>query len=175
MKYAEHVAELNVSADALYAALLADAEDQPPDWNLQGRQVNVWKSTGYIPQDLIEPGGANTKQVSRGLEYAFGDFAISQVAKLLNKTADAQKYVQRAGNFVNYWNPNVTVPDLDDPQIVGFMQPRFQNGSFGSTDPRHCSVHDPTGSNCFLFNTNPDGFYESSPIVVCSPLQVDVG
>ncbi|TBU57549.1 glycoside hydrolase family 92 protein [Dichomitus squalens] len=165
VKYAEHAADLNVSADALYAALLADAEDQPPDWNLQGRQANVWKSTGYIPQDLIEPGGANTKQVSRGLEYAFGDFAISQVARLLNKSDDAQKYAARAGNFVNYWDPNVTVPGVDDAQIVGFVQPRFQNGSFGSTDPRHCSVHDPTGSNCFLFNTNTDGFYESSPIV----------
>ena len=120
MKYAEHVAELNVSADALYAALLADAEDQPPDWNLQGRQVNVWKSTGYIPQDLIEPGGANTKQVSRTLEYAFNDFAGAQVAKLMNKTADAEKYAKREGNFVNMWNPDTVSPDNDT--IVGMVQ-----------------------------------------------------
>ncbi|KAH9934470.1 glycoside hydrolase family 92 protein [Epithele typhae] len=163
VKYAYQAAALNVSADALYAALLADAEDQPPDWNLQGRQANVWKSTGYIPADLLEAGGANTKQVSRALEYAFGDFAVAQVAKLLNKTDDATKYAGRAANFVNHWNPNTTVPDQE--QIVGMMQPRFQNGSFGFTDPRHCSVNDPTGANCFLFNTNFDGFYESSPVV----------
>lgn len=75
---------------------------------------------GYIPEDIIEPGGANTKQVSRGLEYAFGDFAVAQVAKLLNKTADAAKYAKRSGNFVNNWNPNTTVPD--QPSIVGMMQ-----------------------------------------------------
>ena len=49
---------------------------------------------------------------------------------------------------------------------AGTRRPRFQNGSFGYTDPRHCSRNDPTGQNCWLFNTNPDGFYESSPVVV---------
>ena len=141
---------------------------------MQGRQANIWKSAGYIPQDVVELGGAATKQVSRALEYAFGDFALSQVAKLLNKTADGRKYAQRAGNFVNHWSPNVTVPDVDEPLIVGMMQPRFSNGSFGSTDPRHCSVNDPTHSTCFLFNTNFDGFYESSPLVVrCLSLLIE--
>ncbi|KAH9846718.1 glycoside hydrolase family 92 protein [Lenzites betulinus] len=163
VKFADQAESLGVSADALYNALLADAEDQPADWNLQGRQVNVWKQYGYIPQDLIEAGGANTKQVSRALEYAFGDFAISQVARALNKTDDAAKYAKRAGNFVNVWNPNVTASD--NSSIVGMVQPRFVNGSFGFTDSQHCSPNDHTGDNCFLFNTNFDGFYESSPIV----------
>ncbi len=124
-RYAEHSQALNVDPAALYAALLADAEVQPPDFNLQGRQVNVWKQLGYIPQDIIEPGGANTKQVSRALEYAFGDFAISQVAKLLNKTDDAKKYVERAGNFVKSWNPDVVAPD--NFEVVGMMQVRVSS------------------------------------------------
>jgi len=33
------------------------------------------------------------------------------------------------------------------------------------TDPRHCSVNDPTHSTCFLDSNNHDGFYESSPMV----------
>ncbi|OBZ76795.1 hypothetical protein A0H81_02962 [Grifola frondosa] len=163
VKFHEHADALNVSSTALYEALLADAEDQPPDWDLEGRQVNIWKSLGYIPQDTVEAGGTSTKQVSRTLEYAFNDFAISQVAKILNKTADGVKYAQRAGNFINVWNPNTTVPT--NTSIIGMMQPRFLNGTFGFTDPRHCSVNDPSGSNCFLFATNKDGFYESSPIV----------
>lgn len=57
---------------------------------------------------MFDAGGANTKQVSRTLEvgvlvtvvirladhrpqYAFGDFAISQVAKILGKADDAAK------------------------------------------------------------------------------------
>ena len=42
-RFSEQAASLNVSADALYAALIADAEDQPPNWDLQGRQANIWK------------------------------------------------------------------------------------------------------------------------------------
>lgn len=68
LRFADQAASLQVPADALYNALLADAEDQPPNWNLQGRQINAWKQFGYIPQDLVEAGGANTKQVSRALE-----------------------------------------------------------------------------------------------------------
>ncbi|KAJ3558216.1 hypothetical protein NM688_g1058 [Phlebia brevispora] len=163
VKYHEQAALHNVSSTDLYNALLADAELQPPDWDLQGRQVNIWKNLGYIPSDVWEPSGTNTKQVSRALEYAFGDFAISQVAKILGLTNDSAKYVQRAGNFVNNWNPNTTVPGR--PDIKGMMQPRFLNGTFNFTDPRHCSVNDPLHSTCFLDAVNTDGFYESSPIV----------
>ncbi|EPS96935.1 hypothetical protein FOMPIDRAFT_62080 [Fomitopsis schrenkii] len=163
VKYYEYASDLNVSSTDLYTALLADAEVQPSNWDLVGRQANIWKSLGYIPSDVWEPTGTNTKQVSRTIEYSFDDFAISQVARIMGNTADANKYAGRAGNFANVWNPNVTVPGRDD--IVGMMQPRFLNGTWNYTDPRHCSVNDPTQSTCYLTPTNVDGFYESSPIV----------
>ncbi|KNZ74745.1 hypothetical protein J132_06286 [Termitomyces sp. J132] len=162
-RFHQFSASLNVSDDDLYNALLADAEIEPPNWNVQGRQANAWKQFNYIPQDMFSPGGANTKQASRSLEHAFNDFSISQVAKVLGKTEDAQTYTQRAGNFVNLWNPNITVPG--GPGVIGMMQPRFANGTFNFTDPRHCSVHDPAKATCFLNAANRDGFYESSPIV----------
>ncbi|KAI9068181.1 glycoside hydrolase family 92 protein [Trametes sanguinea] len=163
VKFHDHATDLSVPADALYQALLADAELQPPNWDLQGRQANIWKSQGYIPSDVWERSGTNSKQVSRTLEYAFDDFTISQVAKVLGRTDDAKKYLQRSENFFNVWNPNVTFPGRKD--IAGFMQPRFVNGVFNFTDPRHCSVHDPLQSTCFLNAQNHDGFYEGSPIV----------
>ncbi|KAG6810816.1 hypothetical protein H0H92_010206 [Tricholoma furcatifolium] len=163
VKFHQQAAALNVSADDLYNALLADAEDQPANWNLQGRQADAWKQFNYIPQDMFSPGGANTKQASRTLEHSFNDFGISQVAKILGKTDDAAKYAQRAGNYANLWNPNITVPG--GPGVIGMIQPRFANGTFNFTDPRHCSVHDPEQATCFLNAANRDGFYESSPIV----------
>ncbi|KAF9044979.1 glycoside hydrolase family 92 protein [Panaeolus papilionaceus] len=163
VKFASHAKALGVSPEDLYTALLADAELQPPNWNLQGRQVNLWKQLGYIPQDMFDAGGANTKQVSRTVEHAFNDFAISQVSKALGKTADKEKYLKRSGNFANVWNPNITVPGA--PNIVGMMQPRFADGTFNFTDPRHCSIHDPTGATCFLNAARRDGFYEGSPII----------
>lgn len=42
-RFHEHAAAMGVSADDLYTALLADAELQPPNWNLQGRQAEIWK------------------------------------------------------------------------------------------------------------------------------------
>ncbi|KAJ8088712.1 hypothetical protein PM082_013955 [Marasmius tenuissimus] len=163
VKYQNHTTQLDVSPSDLYTALLADAETTPPNWNVQGRQADVWKEKGYIPSDTTYRGGANTKQVSRSVEYAFNDFTISQVAKLLGKTEDAAKYAQRATNYINSWNPSVVVPDA--PHIVGFMQPKFANGTWNYTDPRHCSVHDPLQATCFLNAIRRDGFYESSPIV----------
>ncbi|KAF8055357.1 glycoside hydrolase family 92 protein [Lyophyllum atratum] len=163
VKFHDQAAALGVSAEDLYNALLADAENEPPNWNVQGRQANAWKQFNYIPQDMFAPGGANTKQASRTLEHAFNDFSIAQVAKVLGKSEDAQKYNKRAGNFANVWNPNITVPG--GPGVLGMVQPRFMNGTFNFTDPRHCSVHDPEAATCFLNAARRDGFYESSPIV----------
>lgn len=165
VKFADYASSLNVSSEALYNALLADAEELPPNWDLQGRQVDAWIKFNYIPQDLFERGGTNSKQVSRTLEHAFGDFAISQVAKVLNKTNDGAKYAARAGNFVNVWNPNITMPG-GPASVLGMMQPRFVNGTFNYTDPRHCSgANDPEHATCFLNAANKDGFYEGSPIL----------
>ena len=72
-RYHDHANALSVPADALYDALLADAERQPQNWNLQGRQIDTWKSLGYIPQDIFERGGANTRQVSRTVEVRSPD------------------------------------------------------------------------------------------------------
>ncbi|KAG5640175.1 hypothetical protein DXG03_000730, partial [Asterophora parasitica] len=158
VKFHEHVKALGISADDLYGALVADAENEPPDWNVQGRQADAWKKYNYVPQDNGAPGGASTKQASRTLEYAFSDFSISQVAKVLGKADDAQKYAKRAGNFINVWNPNITVPG--GPGVIGMVQPRFADGTFNFTDPRHCSIHDPQKATCFLDSVNKDGFYE---------------
>ena len=127
-RFQQQAEALSVPSDALYNALLADAELQPPNWDLQGRQANMWKSqgrlvfkstdnscayalrAGYIPQDVWERSGTNSKQVSRTLEvsailifivlgrgancfrqYAFDDFTISQVAKALGRSSDGKK------------------------------------------------------------------------------------
>lgn len=163
VKFHEHASALNVSADDLYTALLADAEEQSPNWNLQGRQTTAWKQFNFIPSDIYGSGGTATKQVSRTLEYSFGDFSISQVARILNKTDDVAKYQARAGNFINVWNERVTLPG--NSSIKGMMQPRFADGQWNYTDPRHCSVNDLLQSTCYLDAINRDGFYESSPMV----------
>nr|GAT50324.1 glycoside hydrolase family 92 protein [Mycena chlorophos] len=170
IKFSQHAAALNVSD--LYNALLADAENTPPNWNLQGRQADVRKEKGYIPSDTTSAGGANIKQVSRALEYAFDDFAISEVAKMMGKMADAKKVGPPLSHLVLlhqltvYHTSTGSGLSPNNSVVTGFFQPRFANGTWNFTDPRHCSVHDPTQSTCFLNAIRRDGFNESSPIVV---------
>ena len=40
--YHNEAAELGVNLDDLYSALVTDAEVNPPEWNIHGRQVNVY-------------------------------------------------------------------------------------------------------------------------------------
>ncbi|KAJ3908287.1 glycoside hydrolase family 92 protein [Lentinula edodes] len=165
VKYNDHAAALNVSISDLYSSLLTDSQNEPGDWDLQGRQAVAWDNLNYVPDEFDSDfGGTNTRQVSRTLEYAFGDFAISQVAKLIGNDADAAKFAKRSNGAFNMWNPNVTLPGF--PGVIGMMQQKSSTGAFDMyTDPRHCSVNDPTHSTCYLDGNNHDGFYESSPMV----------
>jgi hypothetical protein len=43
MLYHNEAADLGVDLDTIYAALLADAENEPLEWNIQGRQANAYK------------------------------------------------------------------------------------------------------------------------------------
>lgn len=59
------------------------------------------------------------------------------------------------------------VSDTSFPVSKGRLttKPRFANGTWNHTDPRHCSIHDPEKATCFLNAARRDGFYEASPIV----------
>ncbi|KAJ3019459.1 hypothetical protein NUW54_g78 [Trametes sanguinea] len=167
VKFHDHASDLSVPADALYQALLADAESQPPNWDLQGRQANIWKSQGYIPSDVWERSGTNSKQVSRTLEYAFDDFTISQVAKVLGRADDAKK----ASLDAHLRNVDVSdrVSSMPNAQRTsstsGIRTLHSREGRISRASCRHCSIHDPLQSTCFLNAQNHDGFYEGSPIV----------
>lgn len=88
--YHNEAAELGVSLDDLYSALVTDAEVNPPEWNIHGRQVNVYKFVsftslhiyvliyyypnhrqyGYVPYAVFDASstGRQTREGSRTLE-----------------------------------------------------------------------------------------------------------
>ncbi len=43
MSYHKEAKALGIDLNELFAAALADGELNPPEWNIQGRQVNVYK------------------------------------------------------------------------------------------------------------------------------------
>ena len=43
VNYHNEAKQLGIDLNELYAALLTDGELNPPEWNIEGRQVNVYK------------------------------------------------------------------------------------------------------------------------------------
>ncbi|KAG5724268.1 hypothetical protein E4T56_gene15923, partial [Termitomyces sp. T112] len=160
MHYHNEAQRLGIDLNELYSALLTDGDLNPPEWNIEGRQVNVYKQFGYVPFAVLDVSstGRQTREGSRTLEYAFEDFGIRQVAQLLGKTDDMERYTNRSLFYRNVWDPSV-----ESDGFQGFMQKRFSNGSFAFTNPVDCSPKDKNTSRaCSLQSNNVVGFYESS-------------
>jgi predicted alpha-1,2-mannosidase len=63
------------------------------------RGLKAYQRYGYVPYDV------ETNSVSITVEYAYDDWCVAQVAKKLGKTADYKRFMQRAGNYANLYNP----------------------------------------------------------------------
>ncbi|KAF5355492.1 hypothetical protein D9758_006356 [Tetrapyrgos nigripes] len=160
INYHNEAQRLGIDLNELYSALLADGDVNPPEWNIEGREVNVYKQFGFVPFAVLDTGstGRQTREGSRTLEYAFEDFGIRQVAKLLGHSDDEERYLNRSLFYRNVWDPSVV-----SDGFKGFMQKRFSNGTFAFTDPANCSPNDKNESrSCSLQGDNVNGFYESS-------------
>ncbi|KAJ6629531.1 glycoside hydrolase family 92 protein [Mycena sp. CBHHK59/15] len=160
--YHNEAAALGIDLEELYSAAWTDAEVNPPEWNIQGRQSNVYNEFGYVPFAVLDISstGRQTREGSRTLEYAFEDFAIRQIAQLLGKTDDEAKFANRSLNYRNV--RNLSNLAIASNSVVGFAQKRYSNGKFNFTDPTHCSPVDNTTTECSLQSDNTNGFYESS-------------
>jgi putative alpha-1,2-mannosidase len=141
---------------------------QSTNWGTEGRgNLASWHKIGYIPKDDVRNGtGPATRSISRGVEYAYEDFCISLLADGLGHKADAAKYHQRGGNWLNYWNPDQrdvfkdANGDVAQTDFTGFMQPRLLDGTFRYANTRACSPVQDMHS-CY-YDTSLDT-YEGSP------------
>jgi putative alpha-1,2-mannosidase len=84
------------------------------------------------------------------VEYAYNDFVIALLAREFGHTEDFAKYLGRSGNWRNMFKEDQrSVVNGTDTGFVGFLQPRYMNGSWGYQDPIFCSpLLDFTG--CYL-------------------------
>ncbi|EAU91164.2 glycosyl hydrolase [Coprinopsis cinerea okayama7 len=158
--YHNEAERLGIDVEEAYRAMVTDAEVNPPEWNIQGRQINVYKQYGYVPFAVLDTSstGRQTREGSRTLEYAFEDFAIRQVAQLLERPDDVEKYTNMSLFYRNIWDETV-----ESDGFKGFFQKRYPNGTFAYTDPTNCSPKDKNETRpCSLQGSNTNGFYESS-------------
>jgi predicted alpha-1,2-mannosidase len=80
-----------------------------------------YKNTiGYIPADVEH------QSVARGLEYAYDDWLIAQLAQKTGHTDDYARYMELSKNYANYYDAT-----------TGFMRGKMQDGSWRTPfDPR---------------------------------------
>lgn len=71
------------------------------------RALPAYIKYGYIPlEDSVKEAFHKQEQVSRTLEYAFDDFALSRIARALGRDADADTLEARALNYRNIIDPS---------------------------------------------------------------------
>lgn len=74
------------------------------------RALNSYLHYGYIPmQDSVPEAFHKKEQVSRTLEYAYDDYALAKMAKLLGKTNDYTILLNRSKNYHNVFDKNVNM------------------------------------------------------------------
>lgn len=84
------------------------------------RALDSYLKYGYIPlEDSVKDAFHKMEQVSRTMEYAYDDYALAQFANGLNKTADYQTLIKRAGYYKNVFDSS-----------TGFVRGKHADGSW---------------------------------------------
>lgn len=113
---------------AAYALIRKSAFESPGKYadykNGMGRRaLTSYMRFGYIPmEDSVQEAFHKKEQVSRTLEYAYDDYAVSEMAKSLFKANDYRMLSQRALNYKNVFDPE-----------VGMMRGRHETGRFADS------------------------------------------
>lgn len=102
-------------ANAALAAMIQQATQA----NSTRPGLNYLDKPGYDPVDGVYGCCTFYGAAATTLEYSIADFAIGALAGELGDHANAQKFLQRAQNWHNLFNP-----------ATGYLEPRYQNGAF---------------------------------------------
>jgi predicted alpha-1,2-mannosidase len=81
--------------------------------------LKAYKENGFISMD------DESESVSKTLEYAYDDWCIAQMAKLLKKDSDYVYFMKRSQSWKNVFDPE-----------TGFMRPKKNGGWLSPFEPR---------------------------------------
>jgi predicted alpha-1,2-mannosidase len=110
-----------------YEGLRKNAFESPSTYeeyrNGMGRRaLKSYLRYGYIPmEDSVKEAFHVNEQVSRTLEYAYDDFCLAQLARVLGKSADYEVLMDRSQNWRKVFNPR-----------TGWIDGRYKNGRWVS-------------------------------------------
>lgn len=103
--------------NTLYEALIKDANNEGPVSAVGREGVKYYNQLGYVPYDV-----KINENAARTLEYAYDDFTIYQLAKILKRPqAEIDLYASRSQNYRHLFDPSHKL-----------MRGKNQDGSFQS-------------------------------------------
>jgi predicted alpha-1,2-mannosidase len=149
----------NYDVNAAYVLMRKNAFESPKNFNdykngLGRRALTSYLKYGFIPmEDSVQEAFHKKEQVSRTLEYAFDDYALSTIAKSLGKRDDYQKLHQRSLNYKNVFDKS-----------VGMVRGRYVSGKWFEsfhTDERESYITEGTpGQYTFYVPHDVNGLTE---------------
>ena len=105
----------NFDIHTAYEGILKNSENEGPLTSVGRAGVKWYNELGYIPSDV----GVN-EHVARTLEYAYNDFSIYRLAKLLQRPQEEiERFAMRAQNYRNVFDAS-----------TNFMRGKDKNGSW---------------------------------------------
>jgi predicted alpha-1,2-mannosidase len=109
-------------AETAYKYMRQNAFDSPPEKDYKDgkgrRALKSYLQYGYIPlEDSVWDAFHRYEQVSRTIEYAFDDYALSGFAKALGKNDDYNILLKRSENWENVFDSK-----------TGFVRGRYADG-----------------------------------------------
>ena len=112
--------------------------------------LDAWLKLGFIPQGAPQWGGA-----ADTLETAAAEFGVSALAARLGDVADADRFLRRAQNWRNLYDPHAA-PD------GGYIRTRRADGTWA---PVHARDEDEAGAPGAFTPATGDGFVEGTAAV----------
>lgn len=84
----------------------------------KGGGIEYYMDRGYVPEG-IEARGFHLDGAGMTMEYAYQDWCLAQMADALGKDRDKKKFMKRAQNYRNLYDPS-----------TGWMRPKNMGGSW---------------------------------------------
>lgn len=120
-----YVKKIDLDWDAAYAAMVADAEDEPPaglGLKMGRSRLEEYKRNGFVGQ---QPSSWwDGRSMSKTMEYAANDRALATVARGLDRTEDYRRYMARSRNWRNLYDAEHSFMAEQ-----GWLVPRYPNGT----------------------------------------------
>ena len=133
-----------------YEAITKNSEADSDNPRKYGRFLKDYNTIGYVPAtDSVNKPNWPWCPVSRTEEYAYNDYCIAQVAKVLGEENDYRKYLEKSMNVFNVFNPDTKFFWGKDRQgnWAGNFDPAYRpwywEGFYYEGSPWHYSTYAP--------------------------------